>query len=78
MAKEYFDKNLFHEAHENYLQALDYCTKFVIAGNELMTEAHINCAMACLKLHMYRDAYDHSTKSLRFDPSNYMVTTSIN
>ena len=68
----YFQKSLYSEAHLNYLEALKYCRQHDIKDQRVL--AHTNCAMACLELQKYSDAYTHCTECFRLDSENSMVS----
>ena len=67
----YFQQRLYSEALDKYCQALDHCRQHNM--KEQMALVRVKCAMACLKLQMYSDAYTHCTECVKLDPENHKV-----
>lgn len=64
-----FSQGNYTEALSKYFQALKYCRE-----NRMTKEMSVirsNCAMACLKLEMFSDAYTHCCECVKLDKTNH-------
>ena len=66
-----FQQGNYFEALSKYFQALNHCRQHNM--KEQMALIRANCAMACLKLQMYSDAYTHCVECVNLDPENHKV-----
>ena len=73
--KTQLQQNHLKEALDEYLQALDYSYKHNI--NEQRVHLRTSCALICLKLQMYNDAYNHSKECVQLDADNSTVSLAI-
>lgn len=72
-AKRQLQLNQLTEALDEHLQALEYSYRHDI--KEQRVHLRTNCAIICLKLQMYSDAYDHSMECVKLDPNNSTVSS---
>ena len=68
IGNHYLKQGMYSEALGIYLEALNCCREHNM--KEQMALIQSCCAMACLELHMYSDAYLHSMEYVKIDPGN--------
>ncbi len=67
-----FKAQKYDDALRNYFLALRLCQTYSITDESALIRC--NCAQACLKLGLYRDAYDHADECVRVNPNLDKVT----
>ena len=68
---KHFTEGRHEQALGVYFKALKYCQKFNMP--EEMALVRSNCALACLKLQLYSDAYSHCCECVKMDPKMHKV-----
>ena len=64
---EYFKNKKYDDALAKYKDALELCHKHGLSDERALV--HCNLAQVCLKLHLYKDAYGHSTECIQLNPN---------
>lgn len=62
----FFKEGSFHEALGKYYRALELCSQHNLKLD--MAVIRGNCAQVCLKLRLYKDAYEHADESVQLNP----------